>query len=286
MSLEKLNKCILCGASGEGFCKPYSVQNGYAIVQCKSCQLIFVNPRDNQETVLKQYCEDETSPISYYQSTSDVNTVNFNKRLDWIERHMSIGKLLDVGCSVGTFIETAKKRGWSVLGIEANRKACEVCKNKNLNVVNGLFESEFVKSLPQKDFDLVCLNDSIEHFSNPLDALILTKSLLRENGYCSISTPNIENILAKIFQMKPKEHLFYFNEATLSKILSQSGFKIEMIVETGRRRPVGKMHLGASINQKWYYVSRFLSASGLHSLASIFLEQFFKDELFVLARKS
>lgn len=283
--MEFLDRCILCGDSAEKSFKPYCQKSGYQIVQCGNCGLIFVNPRDNLQLVLKQYQDDATSPIRYYQMTDKIDLLNFNKRLNWIETKMPKGRLLDIGCNVGTFMEAAKKRGWSVAGIEANGKAVEICRNKNLEVHAGLFNAQFVESLPNKNFDLVCLNDSIEHFTDPLEALNLTAALVCKNGFISISTPNIHDILAKVFQIKPKEHLFYFDKATLSKILNRCGLEVKMLVETGRRRDIGAMHYGASLDKKWLLTSKFLSASGLDKLIGIFLESLFKDELFALACK-
>jgi len=111
---ETLSSCVLCGELASVSFEPYCKISGYHIIQCKNCKLIFVNPRDNQETILKQYPNDETSPISYYLRTERVDTINFNKRLDWIEKKVATGKLLDIGCSVGTYMNVARNRGWNV----------------------------------------------------------------------------------------------------------------------------------------------------------------------------
>lgn len=282
--MEKLNRCFLCDSDDSSFA-PFSGKNGYKIVRCGKCGLIFVNPRDDQNVISSQYEEDMTSPISYYQSTVNADTVNFNRKLSLIENKLPKGKLLDIGCSVGTFLEIAAKKGWSVTGLEANKKACEICRNKGLKMYEGFFTDELIQSLKRENFNLVCMFDSIEHFPNPLETLKLVSGLMPKNSFLALSTPNIESLLGKMFQIKPKEHLFYFSCDSLKKALEQSGFKVEFVKEMKRRRDVGAMHLGASLDKKWLWISEFLSFTKLHTPINIFLETFFREEVFALAKK-
>lgn len=283
--LEYLEQCILCHSSQDQF-KLYCKKSGYNIVQCKNCELIFVNPRNNQETILKQYQNNQTSPVNYYLNTVEIDKINFNKRLGWIESKVQKGKLVDIGCSVGTFMDVAKQRGWDVVGIEANSAASEICRNKNLEVYTGLFNNELVDGLSIKNVDLVCLNDSIEHFPNPLETLQLARLLIREKGFLTLNTPNILSILSRIFQIKPKEHLYYFTRGALTELLQQSGFKIVMLFESGCRRDIGSMHTGATFeNQNWLYLTKLLTAVGVDRLAGFVLEKIFSDQLFILAQK-
>lgn len=283
---ESLARCVLCDSGDEGF-GPYANKSGYRIVRCQNCGLVFVNPRDRKERVLRQYSMNETSPILYYQTTRPVDETNFSGLLDRIEEKIPKGDLLDVGCNVGTFLEVARRRGWRVRGIDANQEACQSCRVRGLDVTCGLFDKDLVRSYPEKSFDLISMNDSIEHFLNPTEALALAARLLRDRGWIAVTTPNIASILARIFQTKPREHLFYFDRNTLSRALSKAGFHVEMILQRGRKRNVGAMHLGATFeNRIWVWVSKILDRTHLDGFVSRFLEIFFHDELFALARKA
>ncbi|MBI1979150.1 MAG: class I SAM-dependent methyltransferase [Elusimicrobia bacterium] len=282
-SKQFLSQCVLCASPSSSF-SPFCAKGAYSIVRCNHCRLIFVNPRDSHDLIFDQYQEDATSPVQYYENTAAVDKINFRKRLRWVEENLEKGKVLDVGCNVGTFLEVARERGWQTVGIEPNKKAAEICMKKNLRVTCALFDSSFVNTFEEKDFDLICMNDVIEHFPDPLQAIKFVKPLLKKNGCLAMSTPNIRNILAKVFQIKPKEHLFYFDSHTLRQMLAQAGFEVQWIRETGRRRAVGCMHLGSSIDQKWLTFSKVFQVCGLDSILSVFLEFFFHDEIFVLAR--
>lgn len=282
--LEELTHCAACGAGKENF-RPYGRKSGYGVARCARCELVFINPRDNPERIVRQYLDDVTSPISYYLQTAAVDSINFNRTLDEVEKIVPGGKLMDIGCNVGTFLQTAQSRGWKADGIEANKNAAAICEGKGFKVYSGLFDQNLFQSLPEKDYDLAAMNDSIEHFPDPKEALRLASQILKKNGLLSITTPNINNVLAQIFQIKPKEHLFYFNAKSIAKILAETGFKIEALKERGRKRDVGAMHLGATFeNRTWFYMSKILDWTKLDVLASAALEAF-PEELFVLARK-
>ena len=96
----------------------------------------------------------------------------------------------------------------------------------------------------------------------------------------------MKSILAKIFQVKPKEHLFYFTPATLKKLLERAGFRVKIMLETGRRRDLGAMDQGATFeNKKWLVLSKFLRWTGVDSIAAILMDMIFKEELFAIAEK-
>ncbi len=283
--VEHLESCVLCGSNSGSFYEPYGRRSGYSIVECRTCGLIFVNPRDSEDRVASQYVQDQTSPIQYYARSARVDRVVFGHWLDRIEQFIPKGTLLDIGCNVGTFMETAAARGWKVEGVEANPKASAVCREKNLTVHNALFGPEFLQSFDRK-YDLVCMNDTIEHFPDPSQALQWAQSVMAPGGHLSLTTPNIDNLLGRLFQIKPKEHLFYFSDETLRRAFEKAGYEVQYLIAAGRRRDIGSLPLGSSIHPGWLAVARGLSAMGLDGIVSVAMEKIFKSELFALARKS
>jgi 2-polyprenyl-3-methyl-5-hydroxy-6-metoxy-1,4-benzoquinol methylase len=284
--MEYLKNCVLCGSSSEGFA-PYAQRGKYGVVRCRDCGLIFISPRDDKSEILRQYADDLSSPISYYQNSAFVDSLIFDKRLDWTEKFVSKGTLLDIGCNVGTFMDVARKRGWSVSGVEVNPNACKLSREKGHKVYNGFFAPELIATFDTKEFDLVCLNDVIEHLPNPLEAMKLVVPLIRRGGCLAINTPNIDNIVARTFQIKPKEHIFYFNARTATRILEQAGFEVSLVRKAGRRRDFGSLQTGATLDSKaWLTVCKVLHATGIDHLANFTLEHVFTDELFVLARRN
>jgi 2-polyprenyl-3-methyl-5-hydroxy-6-metoxy-1,4-benzoquinol methylase len=265
---------------------PYAQRGKYGIVRCAECKLVFVNPRDDQGDILGQYVDDVSSPVSYYQNSAHVDSLIFEKRLDWIETVVPKGTLLDLGCSVGTFMDVAAPRGWKVAGIDANPHALGLARDKGHKTFHGLLGPDLIATLEPKEFDLVCLNDVVEHFPNPLESIKVVRSVIKSGGYLCLNTPNFDSIVARTFQIKPKEHIFFFDKDTLTRLLRQAGFEIVLLKTAGRRRDFKSLQTGATIHSPaWLAVCKALHVSGLEDVANFALETLFTDEIFCLSRK-
>lgn len=280
-----LEKCVLCSSPKDRF-EPCGKKSGYTICRCKSCSLVFINPRDEAATLHSQYLKNKTSPTAYYAATVDSDRENFVQVLERIESICPKGKLLDVGCNVGTFLQCAAERGWRVQGIDANEDALQVCRRNAHQVFRGIFGRDAFPGLAENTLDWISMNDTIEHFLDPKEAVITARSYLKNGGILSVITPNLESFLARAFQVKPKEHLFYFTRDTLSKLFGAAGLEPVFVEEWPRNRDVGSMHLGASFeNPLWVSVSKALKITHLDSLTNRILEILFKEQIVAIARK-
>src|SRR6185295_8228557 len=110
------------------------------------------------------------------------------RRLDEIERRIGgRGKLLDVGCATGVLVEAAGKRGWTAIGVDISTFADTQCHHRGLDVRQGdLLTAE----LPHEHFDVVVLDDTIEHLCDPGRALAAIRDTLRPGGLVTLNTPN------------------------------------------------------------------------------------------------
>ena len=77
------------------------------IVECRSCGIVYMNPRPHHLAVQDAYgdVEDER-----YVEEEEGRVATFSESLDHVRRFAPAGRLLDVGCHVGTFIELAEER--------------------------------------------------------------------------------------------------------------------------------------------------------------------------------
>ncbi len=87
----------------------------FKIVQCANCGLCFVNPRPTYETIQVFY------PQEYYfgrkEGESNIIQNRFKKEAGYL-KNLKKGRLLDVGCAGGGFLETMQRRGWEVYGMD------------------------------------------------------------------------------------------------------------------------------------------------------------------------
>lgn len=224
--------CNLCGARAT---RPFARRQGFAIVRCTSCALIYVNPRPGAERLLAHYNGNRSSRVQYYLDVEPADRRSFAELLDQVERtRPARGDLLDVGTNVGTCLALARERGWRGRGVEINAEAARLCREqRGLDVVTGPLEPGVFEP---RSFDAVVLSDVIEHLPDPLGVVRLVHDLLRPGGLCAVSTPDVSGWAARALQLKPEEHLYYFTPDTLRAVLGAAG------LETLECRPFDRWH--------------------------------------------
>ncbi|MBU2639905.1 MAG: class I SAM-dependent methyltransferase [Nanoarchaeota archaeon] len=191
------------------------------IVKCKKCGLIYANPQEGN--IEKLY---EESQDYIYDSSEEARKITFENDLKNIEEK---GKLLDVGCSTGIFLDVAKER-FDVYGVELSKWAYEKAKKITKNVWNN----ELKKCKFKNDFfDVVVMWDLIEHLTDPNKELKEINRILKKDGKLIISTPNINGFFSRLtgknWWAMIRMHLFYFSPKTIKEILTKNGFEVTKI---------------------------------------------------------
>ncbi len=159
-------------------------------------------------------------------------------RLKTIKQFSKKGRILDVGCAYGFFLEVAEEEGWEGYGVEISEYAARYAKEE-LGLKVSLGELKEVR-YPSEYFEVVTLWDVIEHLPDPLGELKEINRILRKGGIVALSTPAIDSLFAKLsgkrwigFQC-PWEHIYYFSRSTISKLLEKAGFEVVRIGTIGR----------------------------------------------------
>ena len=161
------------------------------------------------------------------------------------------GKMLDLGSALGDSLIAAKKLGWKeIMGVELSEFATKEARKKGLDVKIGTLKSS---RFPQNHFDVVTIQDVIEHVEDPVSELKNVQKVLKPGGYAFIVTPDVSGFWSKIlgplwYHYKPGEHIMYFSQKSLKKALEVSGFKN---IKTGKTYHV--MSLEYIFNRLRYY---------------------------------
>ncbi len=136
-------------------------------------------------------------------------------------------KILEIGSSVGLFLDEARRAGWDAVGIEPSRWAAESARARGLSVFNGTFD-EFVPA--DGPFDTVVSWDVWEHLEDPVAALRRAHELLRPGGLLVFTTINLGGLGRKLFRGRwpwfMRMHLHYFTPESLIRMLRASGFEV------------------------------------------------------------
>jgi SAM-dependent methyltransferase len=157
---------------------------------------------------------------------------NIGKRVNHIESavNKAPGKILDVGCSTGIFLDAMRTAGWDTLGIEITPGAVTYARERfDLCVLDGQLLDHHLESM---SFDSVTFWDVLEHTFDPLKNLQEANRLLKIGGIVALTVPHWEGIDRKMFGetwigFDSPRHLYVFPKETLFNMLAESGFQVE-----------------------------------------------------------
>jgi SAM-dependent methyltransferase len=219
VSVGEVATCNLCASETRSV---LLVKNGHRIYRCPSCGLAFTHPQP--QLPAEQY---DASYFELYHKRREFRLRRACDRLSRIELITSPGRILDVGCSLGYFLEAASKRGWTPSGVEISPHAAQVAREHGLDVMTGTLEEA---GYPESCFDCVTMWDVLEHVQDPTEHMLEVRRVLVPGGLVVIGTPNMNHVLFRIKRerwrhLKPTEHLYYFNPASIHALLRKTGFK-------------------------------------------------------------
>lgn len=191
------------------------------VVRCNRCGLVYVSSRDSEQ----QWIDAEV--WDYYLEQLKWKKANFCDRLKRIGTYRAPGKILEIGCYVGSFLDVAGKKGWEAHGVEPAHAAGQYAKDVHgIDVFSGyLTEAAY----PRDTFDVVVMLEVIEHLPSPLKELREIHRILKSDGLLFMETPNIDNFAYKILKRRWRQfipgHNFFFSPVTIAELLSKAGFK-------------------------------------------------------------
>lgn len=276
-------KCPLCGISKVFL---WLRKGNFDLVKCENCDFVFIPETQYENSDVKsQYLGNESSTIDYYNSSAECDSRYFRRNLKILEKYAEPRKILDVGCSTGTFIKEALNRGWKVSGIEPNPQAVEMVRKNNPEAkIYNCFFDEYFKA--DEEINVMHMADVIEHVFNPLVLVKRAYEILPKGGILMVTTCDINSFLGKRYQIKPEEHLVYFNKKTLAFALEKAGFKIKYNKRSTRPRDFSSIHkstLKMGLLEKIFV--KILRVLKLDKITSRISGWLFYDEILILGEK-
>lgn len=235
--------CPICAGGGVSrervlYDDRYGFPGEFELYVCSTCRhrwLAWVPEPIVLETLYSEYYPRAT------RSEEDVPNLELGSRLSawwhgrrssttfWVPRNISV---LDIGCGFGEALLYHHRRGCTVQGVEADRNIARVAKHHGLTVHVGLFDPALYAA---ESFDVVTMNQVIEHMIDPIVTLEGVRKVLRPRGELVLSTPNASGLVARVsgsrwINWHAPYHLHMFSEESLAVAAEQAGLELTQVV--------------------------------------------------------
>jgi SAM-dependent methyltransferase len=264
LELEAI-RCPLCGA-GEvtAICAERDMALGvpgrFPLARCARCGLLYQNPRVRRDQLDRMYpadypphardpdlgrvLRDRSAAVRWvlahrlgytHLETRDVGAAD--RLLARLRRRKVVkrfppwtgqGRLLDVGCATGRFLQQMASVGWRVSGIEIDPEAAARARTVSPAVIVG---DPAEVTLPPASFDLVTAFHVVEHLPDPARAVAKMLAWLAPGGLLVIEVPNVGGWGGALFGrywsgLDFPRHLVHFTPTTMRALLEPAGGRV------------------------------------------------------------
>jgi 2-polyprenyl-3-methyl-5-hydroxy-6-metoxy-1,4-benzoquinol methylase len=235
---EFIKKCPVCGKTG--FLPFLAVKDHFftkevfSIQECETCGFKFVNPRPDKDEIGRYYQSDEyishdsTSRSLLSQIYRFARIFSVKSKYKIVKRYALPGKILDIGCGTGEFLNFCKSKGLPVEGVEPNDKARTYAWQVNQIPVNSQLNEH---NIGKGSCRCITMWHVLEHVHNLDDTLETVKNLLTDDGVFIVAVPNSNSWDARKFgefwaAYDVPRHLYHFTALTMRALATNHGFEI------------------------------------------------------------
>lgn len=193
-----------------------SNKNNISLYRCASCKTNFLGQYDlSYDDQLYAYYEKYKGKHKT-ELFDSVTHKSYLKVLALLQSQTEVNSILDVGCGIGDFVNTAVEEGFNAQGIELAKPAVEIAKQHNLPAEHVDFFSE---TISESSVDALTMFEVIEHLPDPVSFLKRAANVVKPGGLIYLTTPNFNSLdrraLGKEWKAIHREHLCYFTVKTL-----------------------------------------------------------------------
>ena len=217
--------------------------------RCRECGLIVLRPLLSEQALEHRYAEARLGDGSSFEAAltaarGEINTIMGGQSKD---RHRfwrlaseiydveignrKPGKILDIGCGIGSELLLLRRKGWDIFGTDIDRVAIAALSESFPGHfwITGSQSSEW-----SEKFDVVMKNQVLEHLTDPKVLLRSLLGLLKPGGQLVIVTPNAASWARSLFgarwiQYWPPEHVALYGPDQIRRLLRDSGWQVRTV---------------------------------------------------------
>jgi SAM-dependent methyltransferase len=231
------NACSVCGDSIHRILIKGAIAFGsrYDVLYCGRCEVGKTFPVPSREDLSGLYASGRYRTkvgLRFHGGIEKFIGLGRLQRRRRIERYIGKGAVLDIGCGRGLFLDTMKRHGWNVMGVEVDREMAErVSRTYDIEVIE---EGRMPNVLSEGQFDVVTIYHVLEHLPDPVGMIRECGRVLRKGGMIVIAVPNFHSLQglfgkSKWLHLDLPFHLHHFSETGLRTLLESHRFTIRAV---------------------------------------------------------
>jgi len=223
----------------------YNMPGSFPVVECRCCGLKRTSPRPTPNSIGVFY-PDNYGP---YVSTTVAHKESLRPKKSRVRSlagkvfrtvfefnttripALPAGRMLEIGCASGSFLDQMAAKGWEVRGIEFSATAAEAARRLGYAVHVGPLETA---PPPEAAFDLLVGWMVLEHLHEPIKGLSKLREWAKPGAWLVLSVPNAGSLEFAVFKgswyaLHLPAHLFHFTPKSIEKVLTAGGWRLEKV---------------------------------------------------------
>ena len=211
----------------------------FSVWKCDACTLMFTQEVPRQDSIGAYYISENY--ISHSDTRKGIvnrlyhlvrkRTLSSKLKLVQHETGLQTGNILDIGSGTGAFLQTMKKAGWNVTGLEPDEQArAKAAATYNLETLPAadLF------NLPEGKFNAITMWHVLEHVHQLHEYVTRLKKLLSPGGKIFIAVPNYTSYDAGYYRENwaaydVPRHLYHFSPQSMNVLMKMHGLNVMSI---------------------------------------------------------
>ena len=202
-------------------------------MRCLGCDTVYASPRASHD--LRYAWLDNAFSISEeLLSLTETRRPALRREATFINKYITSGRILDIGCSVGALFDYFPVNTWELHGVELSPTAAEFTSmNYECKVHNGTLQSA---QYGDNYFDLVTVIDTLYYMDDPISEFQEIRRILKPGGYVAVEIAGQSYILLRNYGylsgrfikrrfrgMSDSSYIYWFSPRGLTKLLTQCG---------------------------------------------------------------
>lgn len=194
----------------------------------KELGLVVQSPSDEVDDSLEVIYK-QPDNVGYLQDGHALAESYGRDFLGFADKHLKgskPGTVLEIGSGAAWLLSQFSKRGWQGVGCDPSPFAKQATVALGFQHLSCFYSSD----IEMKQVDLIIHYDVLEHVRNPVEFLELNKSHLRSDGVVIFAVPDCtQQIIAGDISMVLHEHVNYFSESSLRRVVEAAGLQVMQI---------------------------------------------------------